>query len=105
MGSHINGRQCHSVPMTVLFRRSEDSKGVPGVAYRVGSTSEPILDVMEDFGAAVEECGLVITGMPGEPGALPGSSPDARYGLWVPAPLAARIEAKIIERNHQIIDE
>jgi hypothetical protein len=91
--------------MTVLFRRSEDSQGVPGVAYRVGSTSEGVYDLMGDFGAAVGECGLVITGMPGEPGSLPGSSPDRRFGLWVPAGLAARIEPKIIERKHQIVDD
>ena len=87
--------------MTVLYRRSEESRGVPGVAYR----TDFVPGLFEDLGAAVGECGLVITGKPGEPGTLRGSSPDRRYGLWVPTTLAARIEAKLIERNHQIVDE
>ena len=87
--------------MTVLYRRSEESQGVPGVAYR----SDFVPGLLEDFGAAVDECGLVITGKPGEPSGLPGPSSDRRPGLWVPTTLAARIETKLIERKHQIVDE
>jgi hypothetical protein len=87
--------------MTTLYRRSEASAGVPGVAFRLGSTAESTVEAHVLFGAVVaDDLKMVITGRPGEPALLEG-----RFGLWVPTPLAGLVEAGLVQRGHQVTDD
>ena len=87
----------------ILYKRAEKALGVPGVAFRVGSTEEATTAVKTAFDATANEIGVVINGDVGSPGYLPG--PDSRYpqyGLWVPMPLAEPFEKGLGRRGYEI---